>query len=148
VKRNPFHLLGLPTGATKEDIVDRCAELVELTHADEDRHAVLAAQQELITNPAHRSRHEVLEVPGARYRDQEWDAFEHGNKRSPVDVKALAGDGIPLRRKDFNFKAIIGVVLDHLLVPPTTDIRPAIERPPVEPMLGEPPIEVSDVLFG
>lgn len=148
MKRNPFHLLGLSTGATKEDIVDRCAELAELTHVDEERHAVLAAQRELITNPAHRSRHEVLEVPGTRYRDQERDAFEHRNKRSQVDVKALAGDGIPLRRQDFNFQAIIGAVLDDLLVPPATDIRPAIERAPVAPTLGEPPIEVSDVIFG
>jgi hypothetical protein len=148
VKQNPFHLLGLPTDATKEDIVDRCVELAELARTDEDRHAVLAAQRELITNPADRPRLEVLEVPGARYRDQEWDAFEHRNKRNPVDVKALRADGIPLCRENFDFHAIIGVVLHDLLAPPANDIRPAIERPPVAPTRGELPIEVSDVIFG
>jgi hypothetical protein len=148
VKQNPFHLLGLPIGATKEDIVDRCAELAELARTDEERHAVLAAQRELITNPADRPRHEVLEVPGARYRDQEWDAFEHRNKRNPVDLKELGVDGVPLRRENFDFHAIIGMVLDDLLVPSANDIRPAVERPPVAPTLGDSPIEVSDVIFG
>lgn len=149
MKRNPFHVLGLPTGATREDIVERGQELAELASGDEERHRVLEAQRELITHPATRLRHELLEVPGTAYREREWAAFERRHRKGPVDLKALAASSEPLRREDFDLRAVLALRLDDLLrPPPEADLRPALENPPVRPTCGAPPIEVSDVLFG
>jgi hypothetical protein len=148
VKRNPFHVLALPTDATTADIVDRGEELTELARTDEERHAAIEAQRELITHPATRLLHEVLEVPDASYRERDRAAFERRNKRNPVDLTALAAGANPLRRTDFNVHAVIGFLLDDLLRPPPVDVRRAVENPPVPPEVGAPPIEVRDVLFG
>lgn len=148
MKRNPFHALGLPTGATKEEVVRRSEELTQLAQSDEDRQLVIEAQRELITHPSTRLLHEVLEVPDASYREREWAVFERRNKRGPVDLTALAESSTPLSREDFDLRAVLTFLLDDLLRPPEVDIRPAVANPPVLPALGAPPIEVSDVLFG
>jgi len=148
VKRNPFHVLALPTDATKPDIVERSDELADMAPTDDDRHAVIEAQRQLITNPATRLLHEVLEVPDTSYREQDWKVFENRNKRNPVNPTALAAGANPLRRTDFNIQAVIGFLLDDLLRPPPVDVRRAVENPPVPPEMGAPPIEVRDVLFG
>jgi hypothetical protein len=148
LKPNPFHVLGLPVDATDEEIVERAHELSELAETDDERLRVLDAQRELITHRSRRLLHQVLEVPRAHYRDRDWDEFAHRNKRDPVDRNALAESAKPLRREDFDVRAVLGLVLDELLRPPPLDIRPALSNPPVLPDRGAPPIEVSDVVLG
>ena len=145
---NPFHLLGLPVGATEQDIVERLQELSELAETDEERRRFRKAADELVKHPSIRRQHELLEMPGAKYREEQWKAFEHRNKRNPVDLKALAAGASTPRTEDFDLKAIIGLLLDSLLSPPAADIRPAVDNPPVAPGPGASPVELSDVVFG
>ena len=148
MRPNPFHVLALPVDATTEEVVERSHERAELATSDAERHLVVEAQRELITNPVTRLSHELLEVPSTAYRDQEWRTFEHRNRRAPVDRELLTAAAIPLRRADVDVRALVTSVLDDLLRPPDVDIRPALANPPVRPTRGEPPFEVSDVLFG
>jgi hypothetical protein len=145
---NPFHVLGLPTGATDEEVVHRGQELCELAESEEDSRLARWAIQELTTHPFTRRLHALLEVPGAEYGEQEWARFERRNRRNPVDLAALADGAPPLRPGDFDLRAVLGLVLDDVLSPPEIDLRPAVEHAPFPPGPGAPPIEVSDVIFG
>jgi hypothetical protein len=147
-KPNPFHVLGLPVDATETEIVHRGQELVELAETAEETQLARWAIQELSTHPATRRVHELLEVPDPQYRQEEWERFERRNRRNPVDLDALAEGSPPLRTKDFDLRAILGLLLDDVLSPPPVDLRPAVENPPVPPAAGAPPIEVNDVVFG
>jgi len=146
--RNPFHVLGLPTGATTEEVVERGAEAAELAATDAERHAAVEAQRALITHPAVRRRHELLEVPGTEYRDRDGEAFDHAHRRPPVNFAALAEGRVPLRRDDFDVAAVLGLALDDLLTPPVPDVGTAVAAPPIPPGWDAPPIEVRHVLFG
>ena len=148
MRQNPFHVLGLPTDAGDDDIAERSKELAGLAKTDEERKTVLDARRALITHPDTRRTHELLEAPSTSYRQEEWDTFEHHNRRVPVDRAALEAAAIPLRRTDVDVRALVASVLDELLHPPAVDIRPAIADPPVRPSRGQPPFGVSDVLFG
>jgi hypothetical protein len=147
-KPNPFHVLGLPVDATETEVVQRGQELCELAETTEEVQLARWAIQELTTHPATRRVHELLEVPDPRYADEEWKRFERRNRRNPVDLDALAAGSPPLRTKDFDLGAILGLLLDELLSPPAADLRPAVENPPVPLATGAPPIEVNDVVFG
>ena len=148
MRHNPFHVLGLPTTATVDEIVARSQELAELAKSDDERRAVVDAQRALITHPAERRAHQLLEVPDTTYRGEQWATFEHHNRRAPVNRAALTADAVPLRRTDLDMHALVTEVLDDLMRPPAVDIRPALENPPVLPAAGTFPIEVRDVLFG
>ncbi|QUQ67111.1 hypothetical protein [Kutzneria sp. CA-103260] len=148
MNRNPFHVLQLPTDATAETIVRRAAEAAELAETDAERHAVIEARRELITHPAVRLGHELLEVPDSDYRDQDWEAFEHQHKRDPVDFTALAAGAEPLRPADFTLAAVLGMAADEAVVPPEPDLPAALADPPVRPAWDTPPLEVRHVLFG
>ena len=148
MNRNPFHVLGLPTDASTEAIVARAREAAELAENDADRLAVVEAQRELITHPAGRLRHELLEPPGSDYRDREWETFEHRHKRNPINFAAAADGAPPLRREDFDLPAVLGLAVDEVLVPPEPDVPAALAEPPVPPTWDTPPVEVRHVLFG
>jgi hypothetical protein len=151
VNRNPFHVLRLPTDAPTRDIVERAAEAAELAGTDAERQAVVEAQRDLITHPAGRLRHELLEAPGTDYHDREWEAFEHRHKRDPIDFAAIAGDAAPLRRTDFDLPAVLGFAVDEVLTglrPEPPDLAAALTDPPVPPRWDAPPVEVRHVLFG
>jgi hypothetical protein len=148
VRQNPFHVLGLPIDAGDDDIAERSKELAGLAKTDEERKAVLEARRALITHPDTRRTHELTEAPSTSYRHEEWDTFEHHNRRPPIDRAALDAAAVPLRRTDVDVHALVTSVLDELLHPPAVDIRPAVADPPVRPSRGQPPFGVSDVLFG
>jgi hypothetical protein len=145
-KPNPFHVLGLPIDASEADIVARGEELCQV--ADEaELPAIREAVTDLITHPAARRLHELLEVPGAQYRDDEWAIFAKSHKKPPVDLDTLANAARPLTAANFDLSAIVALVLDGMLSPPTVDLR-ALLHAPVPPGPGGPPVEVSNVLFG
>jgi hypothetical protein len=146
-KPNPFHVLRLPIEATKAEIVRRGEELSQFA-SDAEIVTIREAVAALITHPDVRRRHELLEVPGARYRTDEWASFERKHRKNPVDLDALAAGSRPLAPADFDPVAIIGLLLDGLLQPSDPDLRPALQHAPVPPGPAGPPLEVRDVLFG
>lgn len=147
MNRNPFHVLGLPTSADEAKIVERVEELHhELSAAD--LVAAQAAKTALLTDPAVRRLHELLEVPGARYGDEEWDTFVRRNGRLPVDAETLLAGSRPPMPGDFDLAAIAGLLAAALLDPLPVDPGPALREPPCRPGPGGPPLEVADVLFG
>jgi hypothetical protein len=148
VNRNPFHVLRLPTDATTEAVVERAAEAAELAESDAERQAVVEAQRDLITHPAGRLRHELLEAPGSDYRDRDWESFEHRHKRNPIDFAAIAEGVVPLRREDFDLRVVVGLAIDEVLAMPEPDVPAALADPPVQPAWDTPPVEVRHVLFG
>jgi hypothetical protein len=145
---NPFHLLGLPSDATAEEIVRRAEELSTLADSDADRSLFNWARQELIRDSFSRSLHTLLEAPGAEYRDDQWARFDRRHRRNPANIAALAEDAGRLRSADFALGVILDLLLDGLLIPPDGDVRTALRHPPVSPGPGASPLEVSDVLFG
>jgi hypothetical protein len=144
---NPFHVLRLPVEATKAQVVRRGEELSQFA-SDAEIVTIREAVAAIITHPDVRRRHELLEVPGARYRTDEWAGFERRYRKNPVDLDALAAAARPLAPADFDPAAIIGLLLDGLLQPPEPDLRPALRHAPVPPDPAGPPLEVRDVLFG
>lgn len=144
---NPFQVLGLPVTATKAEIVERHNHLCEVT--PEEQHPRLhQARRELLTHPAERRMHEVLEIPGTRYQERErtWRTFERRHRRNPVDRTVLRESAAGLRVDDIDLAAVIGLLLDGLLTFPEVDIEPALAEAPAyeNPRM----MEVHDVLFG
>ncbi|WP_242909479.1 hypothetical protein [Actinomadura terrae] len=144
---NPFHVLGLPVDADRELIVERGQELADLAATDEERGRIQWAVGELIHDEAVRRVHAILEVPGTDYDDGRWARFQRRHRGNPVDLKTLGAVGPP-SPEVFDIPQIIDVVLDWRLTPPEVDVDEAVRHVPVRPRLDEPPLEVSDVLFG
>lgn len=144
---NPFHVLGLPITATETEVVRRGQELCALADGDEEVR-IRSAMGELTTHPLTRRRHELLEVPGADYRQEQWERFTRLNRKAPVTAETLADGSTPLRAQDFDLAAVLTLLLDDLLAPSAVDVRPAFEHSPVAPAPGAPPVEANDVIFG
>lgn len=145
---NPFHVLGLPTTATETEVVQRGQELCALADSDEEVLRVRSAMEQLTTEPLTRRRHELLEVPGADYRQEKRERFAQLYRKAPVTAETLTDGSPPLRAKDFDLAAVLTLLLDDLLAPSAVDVRPAIEHSPVAPAPGAPPLETTDVIFG
>ncbi|MFI6516489.1 hypothetical protein ACIBF1_13100 [Spirillospora sp. NPDC050679] len=145
---NPFHVLGLPPDADREEIVRRGRELSDLAGTEAERDLCGWAMRELIGDPETRRLHELLEAPGARYRDEEWADFALRHRRNPANVKALKQAAGEPRATDFDLPAIFDLVLDGLLEPPDVDLAAGARHAPQPPGPGAPPLEVTDVLFG
>ncbi|MEU4526076.1 hypothetical protein AB0F52_46075 [Amycolatopsis sp. NPDC024027] len=143
-KQNPFHVLRLPREATAAEVGRRENDLCL---RGEDGQLLRWAREELTVHPAVRRVHELLEVPGTDYRDEQGRKFGRPDRPRPVDLAALAAGSPPLRASDFDLGAVVGLLLDELLSPPVADLRPAA-APPVPPTDGPPPMEVHDVVFG
>ncbi|WP_147339335.1 hypothetical protein [Actinomadura spongiicola] len=145
---NPFHVLGLPTDADRETIARRGRELSDLAATEEERTLCGWAMRELIGAPGVRLVHALTEAPGAAYRDEEWRDFARRHRRNPANVKALKESAGTLRDTDIDLPAVLDLILDWLLTPPTVDVAEALRHAPLPPGPGAPPLEVTDVLFG
>lgn len=147
-KPNPFQTLNLPTDATSAEIVDRVNERMETADDESQRQLYRAAgQEQLLQHPLTRVAYELLEVPGARYRDPEWEQFVRRSQKTPIKLADLARECPPPGLNDFDFAALIELALLGLLVVPEPDIAAAVEFNPFSPHCG-PPLEVRDVIFG
>ena len=147
-KPNPFQVLGLPTSATTEEVVERGQSLVDLAATDEQARLYRWAMEQLMANPATRLEYELFEAPAAEYEDAEWERFARAHKKNPVDASALARELTPPTLDDFDLAALARLFLDHLLAAPPGDIGPVLDNPPFDPELSPFPLEVRDVLFG
>ena len=150
-KLNPFQMLGLPTGATIREITERGDDLCATAEPGEQlmyRQAV----EELITHPFTRLLHELYEVPGTDYVDEEWESFLRKHKRNPLRRATVELEEVaPLTLQDFNLGALLELLLDGLLtLPEDPGIMPAMLaepwRPDPDPL--DAPLEVQDVIFG
>ena len=147
-KPNPFQTLNLPVDATSAEIVDRVNERMETADDESQRQLYRAAgQEQLLQHPLTRVAYELLEVPGARYRDPEWDQFVRKNQKSPIKLADLAKECPPPGLNDFDCAALIELALRGLLVVPEADIAAPVEHNPFSPHCGS-PLEVRDVIFG
>jgi hypothetical protein len=147
-KPNPFKVLGLPTDATNEDIVERGQELGDLGGTDEEMQLYRWAVEQLITKSITRLEYELFEIPGTRYDNPEWETFTEENDRNPVNLNALIKETSKPSLRDFDMAALIRLFLDGLLTFPDLDIKAAVENLPFQPDNGPPPLEVRDVIFG
>lgn len=144
---NPFRLLELPTDATAEQIVtaaeERCGSVDEASQP-----LYRDALHHLTTHAFARLKHELFEVPGARYTGAQWEAFLKGFRKNPVDPAALSrGVAVPTP-SEFDWRALIHLALEERLSVPIIEIKPAVEQPPFAPGLGAAPLEIRDVIFG
>src|SRR5262249_26386723 len=124
------------------------------------------AVEELITHPLTRLLHELYETPGTAYEDQDWENFLRKYKRNPGRRTEVAGqaqgttpsarptestEGVsPPGLADFDFSALMELLLDGLLTVPDLEITPAMLAKPwqPDPDPDKPPLEVRDVIFG
>jgi hypothetical protein len=144
---NPFHVLGLAVSADTESIVERGEELID-TGTPEEGKLVHDAKSELLRRADTRVLHELLEVPGADYRNDTWERFVTAHRAVPVDAAELAALTGAVRAEDFDLPELIRLFLERHLRPPEPDIAPALREAPEPAELDRQPLEVRDVLFG
>jgi hypothetical protein len=146
-KPNPFQVLGLPTNASKKDIVDRGEELYVTAETEEQRLLYRWAKEQLLTNQHIRLLYELFELPDTRYEDLEWEEFVRKYRRNSLHLDALVKDAPPIGLEDFDITALIRLLLQGMFTVPEIDIDDILKRSPFAPR-SRPPLEVRDVLFG
>jgi hypothetical protein len=146
-KPNPFQVLGLPTSASKKDIVDRGQELYDTAESEEQRQLYRWAKEQLLTNQHTRLLYELFELPDTRYEDLEWEEFVRMYRRNPLHLDALIKDTLPIGLEDFDITALIRLLLQGMFTMPEIDIDDILKESPFVPR-SKPPLEVRDVIFG
>ena len=144
---NPFHVLRLPTDATKKKIVDRAGELRDLAGSDEEARLYREAVEQLITNPSGRLVFELLEIPDAVYEIPGWDRFARLHSRPPRQG-ALAEESSPPGLGDYDVGVILSRLLEHLLESPIPTLEDIAGSTPFKITYGPSPLEVRDVIAG
>lgn len=143
---NPFHVLGLPTTASDEDVARQYNRLCKAR--PDEQPSFRRAWEELRSNPVARRAHELLEMPDTDYRGREddWRSFERKNRRTPVDLAALAAEspGAPA----VNMPALISATLDALLEIPDADIPGLAVHGARLPGDAALPVGIADLIFG
>lgn len=147
-KLNPFNILGIPTNATYNDIVERGQELCECAETQEDKLLFRWAMEELIKHPDVRLEYELFEVPAAKYENRDWEKFIKNHERSPVNLREMIKNTPPPRPEDFDLAKLCLLILDSMLKAEKPKITPTIENSPFKPDIGSPPLEIKNVVFG
>ncbi len=145
-KPNPFFVLGLPSDATRADIVAREQELYETAETKEEGLLFRWAKEQLITNPRIRLAYELFELPDTNYEDPIWESFVRAHKKKPGDLNALTRENPP-SVEDIDLAALIRLLLDDLVTLPDADISAAIDESLFK-LDYRLPLEVRDVIFG
>ncbi len=141
-----FCALALPVDATDAAIVERDQQLSGRKPDAAERYR--DAREQLLERRRDRLRHELIEVPGAVYPDDEWEQFCRKFERNPVSVARFTqGTGTP-DVADFDWAAFLRLAIEERISASTADLAPAIHQPPFPPGYGPPPLEVYDVIFG
>jgi hypothetical protein len=157
---SPFHVLGVPVGASREEIVERAEELARTSAGDEDRKLIFWAKGELTTDPVLRARYERTEPRGTDYgRQQRWDDFVRDFRRNPVTAQSLADDGAgqegaeggggsQLRDEDVDLAAAVRILIRRAADAGLDSLDPLFQTMPVNDADGVSRLEIRDVLFG
>ena len=157
---SPFHVLGVPVGASREEIVERADELARTCSGDEERKLVAWAKGELTTDPVLRARYERTEPRGTDYaRQQRWEDFVRDFNRNPVTAQSLAEDGegqegagdggTPrLRDEDVDLAAAVRILIRRAADAGLDSLDPLFQTMPANDADGVSRLEIRDVLFG
>ena len=157
---SPFHVLGVPVDASREQIVERADELARTCGTDEDRKLIAWAKAELTSDPALRARYERTEPRGTDYpRQQRWEAFVRDFNRNPVTAQSLAADdegqdaagdvaGSRLRDEDVDLAAAVRILIRRAADAGLDSLDPLFQTIPVNDADGVSRLEIRDVLFG
>src|SRR5438876_5168255 len=106
-KPNPFLVLGLPTDATRADIVARGQELYDTAETDKDALLFRWATEQLITNPRTRLEYELFELPDTQYEDDAWERFVRAHSKKPIELAKLLNDTTPPSVADMDMTALL-----------------------------------------
>jgi hypothetical protein len=157
---NPFHVLGLPVDASREQIVARAEELARSSAGDEDRALIAWADRELTTDPVLRARYERTEPRNTDYpRQQRWEDFVRDFTRNPVTTQSLAdegsgqgvagdGGGAQLRAEDVDLPAAVRILIRQAADAGLDSLDPLFQTMPANDADGVSRLEIRDVLFG
>ena len=166
---NPFHVLGVSVGASREEIVERAAQLTRTSDGDEQRKLIAWAAGELTTDPVLRARYERTEPRSTDYaRQQRWEDFVRDFERNPVTAQALAGDadragdadgaegqggagdgvGAQLRPEDVDLAAAVRILIRRAADAGLDSLDPLFQTMPANDADGVSRLEIRDVLFG
>jgi hypothetical protein len=148
---SPFHVLGVPVGATREEIVERAEELARSCRGAEDRKLVVWAAGELTGDPVVRARYERTEPRNTDYaRQQRWEEFVRGFTANPVTAQLLADDngGSRLRTEDVDLLAAVRILIRRAADAGLDSLDPLFQTVPARDADGVSRLEIRDVLFG
>ena len=157
---SPFHVLGVPMEASREEIVARAEQLARISGGDEDRKLIAWAKGELTTDPVLRARYERTEPRSTDYaRQQRWEDFVREFTRNPVTEQSLAngsggqegaGDvgGSRLRAEDVDLPAAVRILIRQAADAGLDDLDPLFRTMPANDADGVSRLEIRDVLFG
>jgi hypothetical protein len=157
---SPFHVLGVPVDASREQIVERADELARTCGTDEDRKLITWAKAELTTDPALRARYERTEPRGTDYpRQQRWEAFVRDFTRNPVTAQSLAAEsegqdgagadgGSQLRDEDVDLATAVRILIRRAADAGLDSLDPLFQTIPANDADGVSRLEIRDVLFG
>lgn len=157
---SPFHVLGVPVDASREQIVERADELARTCGTDEERTLITWAKAELTTDPVLRARYERTEPRGTDYpRQQRWEAFVRDFTRNPVTAQSLTADsdgqdgagadgGSQLRDEDVDLAAAVRILIRRAADAGLDSLDPLFQTIPVNDADGVSRLEIRDVLFG
>jgi hypothetical protein len=157
---SPFHVLGVPVDASREEIVVRADELARACGGDEDRKLIVWAKGELTTDPVLRARYERTEPRSTDYgRQQRWEDFVREFERNPVTTRSLAGDGdgeegagdgggARLRDEDVDLAAAVRILIRRAADAGLDSLDPLFQTMPANDVDGVSRLEIRDVLFG
>jgi hypothetical protein len=148
---SPFHVLGVPVGASREEIVERAEELARTTGNEEDRKLIAWAKGELTTDPTLRARYERTEPRSTDYtRQQRWEDFVRDFQRNPVTTQSLAdaGGGAQLRAEDVDLPAAVRILIRRAADAGLDSLDPLFQTMPANDADGVSRLEIRDVLFG
>jgi superfamily II DNA or RNA helicase len=157
---SPFHVLGVPVSASREQIAERAEELARTCAAEEDRKLIIWAKAELTTDPALRARHERTEPRNTDYaRQQRWETFVRAFNRNPVTAQSLADDGeaqepaadndaSQLRDEDVDLAAAVRILIRRAADSGLDSLNPLFQTMPANDADGVSRLQIRDVLFG
>jgi hypothetical protein len=157
---NPFHVLGVSVGASREEIVQRAEELARTRGGDEERELIVWAGNELTTDPVLRARYERTEPRRTDYaRQRRWEDFLRDAKPNPVTAQSLADDGegqagagdrggSRLRDEDVDLEAAVRILIRQAADAGLGDLDPLFQTMPASNADGVSRLEIRDVLFG
>jgi hypothetical protein len=154
---SPFHVLGVPLGASREEILARAEQLERTCRSDGERELVVWAKGELTTDPVLRARYERTEPRSTDYaRQQRFEDFVRDFRGNPVTLQSLAGDGgdggdgqgSQLRAEDVDLAAAARILIRRAADAGLDSLDPLFQTMPVDDADGVSRLEIRDVLFG
>ena len=160
---NPFHVLGVPMDASREEIAARADDLARISGSEEDRRLIAWAKGELTADPVLRARYERTEPRGTDYpRQQRWERFVGDFTGNPVTARSLAAgsdgdnegdgadeaDGARLRAEDVDLPAAARILIREAADAGLDALDPLFRTLPVSDADGVSRLEIRDVLFG